>query len=59
MLTPKPEAVVVWGRIEMLVDRAACVPLLERFFDEEGRPGANHDLLRLPQHRLAPRSPRG
>jgi len=35
-LTPKPEAVVVWGRIEMLVDRAACVPLLERFYDEEG-----------------------
>ncbi len=36
-LTPKPNAVVVWGKIEMLVDRQTCVPLLERFFDEEGK----------------------
>ncbi|HYV50000.1 MAG TPA: outer membrane lipoprotein-sorting protein [Myxococcaceae bacterium] len=37
-LTPKPNAVVVWGKIEMLVDRQTCVPLLERFYDEEGKP---------------------
>jgi hypothetical protein len=36
-LTPKPNAVVVWGKIEMLVDRQTCVPLLERFYDEEGK----------------------
>jgi outer membrane lipoprotein-sorting protein len=35
-LTPRPTAAVVWGRIEMLVDRAVCVPLVERFYDEEG-----------------------
>jgi outer membrane lipoprotein-sorting protein len=35
-LTPRPKAVVVWGRIEMLVDRGTCVPLVERFYDEEG-----------------------
>lgn len=35
-LTPRPRAVVVWGRIDMLVDRATCLPLLERFHDEEG-----------------------
>jgi outer membrane lipoprotein-sorting protein len=36
-LTPKKDAVVVWGKIEMVVDRASCVPLDEKFFDEEGK----------------------
>ena len=36
-LTPRPNAVVVWGKIEMLVDRSSCVPVDERFFDEEGK----------------------
>jgi outer membrane lipoprotein-sorting protein len=36
VLTPKPGAVVVWGKVEMIVDRATCVPLLERFYDEDG-----------------------
>lgn len=35
-LTPKPNAQVVWGKIEMVLDRASCLPLEERFFDEEG-----------------------
>ncbi|HZO17158.1 MAG TPA: outer membrane lipoprotein-sorting protein [Polyangiaceae bacterium] len=35
-LVPKPKAVVVWGKVEMLVDRDSCVPLLERFYDEDG-----------------------
>lgn len=35
-LTPKKNAVVVWSRVEVDVDRAACIPLAERFFDEEG-----------------------
>jgi len=37
VLQPKANAVVVWGKIEMLVDRASCVPLRERFYDEEGK----------------------
>ncbi|MFT3836755.1 MAG: outer membrane lipoprotein-sorting protein [Myxococcaceae bacterium] len=37
VLIPKKDAVVVWGKIEMLVDRASCVPLEQRFFDEEGK----------------------
>lgn len=35
-LVPKPSATVVWGRVETLVDRATCVPLEQRFYDEEG-----------------------
>ncbi len=38
VLVPKPSATVVWGRIEMVVDRASCVPVVERFFDEDGKP---------------------
>jgi len=37
VLEPKPTAVVVWGRIEMLIDRRTCLPVLEQFFDEEGQ----------------------
>lgn len=35
-LTPKPGSTVVWGRVEMLLDRKTCVPLEQRFFDEDG-----------------------
>jgi outer membrane lipoprotein-sorting protein len=38
VLTPKKDAAVVWGKIEMLVDRSTCVPIEQRFFDEEGKP---------------------
>lgn len=36
-LTPKPNANVVWGRVEMVLDRESCLPLEERFFDEDGK----------------------
>jgi hypothetical protein len=36
ILTPKPDAVIVWGRIEMLIDRTSCLPMTQRFYDEEG-----------------------
>jgi outer membrane lipoprotein-sorting protein len=35
-LIPKPEAKVVWGKVELELDRATCIPLEQRFFDEEG-----------------------
>jgi outer membrane lipoprotein-sorting protein len=35
-LTPKPDAKVVWGKVELLLDRQTCVPLEQRFYDEEG-----------------------
>jgi outer membrane lipoprotein-sorting protein len=37
VLEPKPSAVVVWGRIEMLIDRKSCLPVSESFFDEDGK----------------------
>ena len=36
VLRPRPSAVVVWDRIEVLIDRANCLPVLEDFFDEDG-----------------------
>jgi hypothetical protein len=36
VLDPKPSAVVVWGRVEMLIDRKSCLPIEEHFFDEDG-----------------------
>jgi hypothetical protein len=36
-LKPKPNAVVVWGRIDMAVARQNCLPVSERFFDEDGK----------------------
>ena len=35
-LDPKPGARVVWGKVELILDRQACVPLEQRFYDEEG-----------------------
>ena len=37
VLNPKPTAVVVWGRIELQIDRASCLPIVEHFFDEDGK----------------------
>ena len=36
-LVPKKHATVVWDKIEVTLDRATCVPLLERFYDEDGK----------------------
>ena len=36
VLRPRPGAVVVWDRVEVLIDRSNCLPLLEEFFDEDG-----------------------
>ena len=36
-LRPKPSAAVVWGRVELVIDRATCLPLEQRFFDEEDK----------------------
>lgn len=35
-MVPKQGSTVVWGKVEMLLDRKTCVPLEQRFFDEEG-----------------------
>lgn len=35
-LTPKAGAKVVWNKLELVIDRASCVPLEQRFFDDEG-----------------------
>jgi Outer membrane lipoprotein-sorting protein len=35
-LVPKATAKTVWGKVEFVLDRATCVPLEQRFFDEEG-----------------------
>jgi outer membrane lipoprotein-sorting protein len=35
-LTPRPNANVVWGKVEMLLDRETCIPLEQRFYDEDG-----------------------
>jgi outer membrane lipoprotein-sorting protein len=37
VLTPRPTAVVVWSRIEVVIDRASCLPIVEQFFDEDGK----------------------
>jgi outer membrane lipoprotein-sorting protein len=37
LLKPRPKAVVVWGSIEMTVDRQTCLPIVEAFFDEDGK----------------------
>lgn len=36
LLTPKPEAPVVWGRIEYLVRKADLMPVWARFYSEDG-----------------------
>lgn len=34
-LIPKAEAKVVWGKVEMILDRETCLPLEQRFYDED------------------------
>ena len=36
-LTPKPAAVVVWGKITLEVRKADRMPVLQRYYDEDGR----------------------
>ena len=36
-LVPKKSAVVVWGKVEILLDRQTCLPLEQRFFDEDNK----------------------
>jgi outer membrane lipoprotein-sorting protein len=36
-LTPKPAAVVVWGKITLEVRRADGMPVRQRYYDEDGR----------------------
>lgn len=36
-LVPKANAVVVWGRVEMIIDRRSCLPIEQRFFDEDDK----------------------
>ncbi len=38
VLTPKPEAAVVWGRIEYQVRKDDLMPTWARYFDEDGEP---------------------
>ena len=35
-LTPKPEAAVVWGRIDFRIRKADSMPLWARYYDEDG-----------------------
>jgi hypothetical protein len=37
VLVPRKDAVVVWGRVELDVDRQSCVGLVTRYFDEDGK----------------------
>jgi len=36
VMVPKPNAAVVGGRVEMLIDRQSCLPVSQQFFDEDG-----------------------
>lgn len=36
VMTPKPEAPVIWGRIEQRVRKADLMPLWARYYDEDG-----------------------
>jgi outer membrane lipoprotein-sorting protein len=36
-LTPRPEAVVVWGKIVLEVRRADHMPTRQRYYDEDGK----------------------
>jgi hypothetical protein len=38
VLTPRPEAAVVWGRIEYQVRKADLMPVWARYYDEDGKP---------------------
>jgi hypothetical protein len=34
--TPRPDAVTVWGKVELWLARSTCQPIEQRFYDEEG-----------------------
>ncbi|MCE2789914.1 MAG: outer membrane lipoprotein-sorting protein [Saprospiraceae bacterium] len=36
LLTPKPEAAVVWGKIKMTIDKQDFIMLMAKYYDEEG-----------------------
>jgi hypothetical protein len=38
VLTPRPEAAVVWGRIEYQVRKRDLMPVWARYYDEDGKP---------------------
>lgn len=37
-LTPKPDAVVVWGKITLEIRQTDQMPVLQRYYDEDGKP---------------------
>ncbi len=37
-LKPRPDRPLVWGRVEMRIDRKTCLPVSQTFFDEDGKP---------------------
>ncbi len=37
VLAPKPSSTVVWSRIELDLDRTTCLPVEQRFYDDEGK----------------------
>jgi len=37
-LTPKPAAVVVWGKITMQIRETDLMPMWQRYYDEDGKP---------------------
>jgi outer membrane lipoprotein-sorting protein len=38
ILTPKPAAAVVWGKIVLEVRQADLMPVWQRYYDEDGKP---------------------
>lgn len=36
-LRPKPDRPVVWGKVELLMDRKTCLPVRQVFYDEDGK----------------------
>jgi outer membrane lipoprotein-sorting protein len=36
-LTPKPEAAVVWGKIVLQIRQSDTMPILQRYYDEDGK----------------------
>lgn len=56
-LTPKPDAVVVWGKIDLEVRKVDLMPVWERYYDEDGelvRELSFSDYTRTADGRLIP-----
>ena len=47
-LVPKPDRAIVWGKIEITVRQSDLQPLLQRYFDEDGKQTRE---LRMSEHR--------